>query len=104
MLICHVGTNDITNNIDTLTNLQTIINRIKKKSASTKIVFSSVIQRHDQPDIEKRVSALNNELKQLCDENQVHYLCNRNVDETCLGKGKLHPNKKGKGFFSKKYN
>ena len=72
MLICHVGTNDITNNIDTLTNLQTIINRIKKKSASTKIVFSSVIQRHDQPHIEKKVSALNNELKQLCDENQVH--------------------------------
>ena len=100
MLICHVGTNDVTNNIDTLTNLQTIINPIKKKSVSTKIVFSSVIQRHDQPNIEKKVSALNNELKQ-CDKNQVHYLCNRNVDETCLGKGKLHPNKKGKAFLAK---
>ena len=27
IMICHIGTNDITNNVETIQNLQTIINR-----------------------------------------------------------------------------
>ena len=33
ILICHIGTNDITNGIDTIQNLQIIVNRVKKKAA-----------------------------------------------------------------------
>ena len=36
IIICHAGTNDLTNKIDTITNCQTIANKIKKKSPHTK--------------------------------------------------------------------
>ena len=46
LIIIHIGTNDVTKNVDTIINLQTIINRVKKKTATTEIVISSILQRH----------------------------------------------------------
>ena len=39
----HVGTNDITNNINLLTEVKKIFNKVSKKSPSTSIAFSSFI-------------------------------------------------------------
>ena len=100
-IICHVGTNDIAENIDTAKNLQEVINKIKKKSAHTRIGISSIFTRTDIPNIGEKVQALNAKLKTLCDDNLVSYIENANIDEMCLGKRKLHPNKKGKAFFAK---
>ena len=44
---------------------------------------------------------LNNELKKFCEENLVDFLGHENIDVTCLGKGKVHPNKKGKAYLAK---
>ena len=90
IIICHVGTNDITNKIDTISNYQVIINRIKKKSPYTNIALSSVITRKDRKQIEKKVSDINNNLKDLCKENLIDFIDNENIDESCLGEGKLH--------------
>ena len=68
LIIIHIGTNDVTKNVDTIINLQTIINRVKKKTATTKIVISSILQRHDRPNIENKVTTLNQDIKTLCDE------------------------------------
>ena len=103
VLIVHVGTNDITNDIDTITNLQTIVNRVKKKSSHSKLIISSLVQRRDKENMENKVTKLNNELKSFCDENKTTYLCNNNIDEFCLGLIKLHPNKKGKAFLAKNF-
>ena len=103
-IICHVGTNDIAENIDTAKNLQEVINKIKKKSAHTRIGISSIFTRTDIPNIGEKVQALNAKLKTLCDDNLVSYIENANIDEMCLGKRKLHPNKKGRGIFCKKFN
>ena len=92
IVVMHIGTNDITENIDTISNLQNIVKRIKKKSAFTTIAVSSVVLRHDKNNIEKAISKLNNDLEHFCDDNLVHYVCNDNIDESCLGKAKLHPN------------
>ena len=100
LIIIHIGTNDVTKNVDTIINLQTIINRVKKKSATTEIVISSILQRHDRPSIENKVTTLNQDIKTLCDENLIRYLCN--VNESCLAKGKLHPNKKGNSYLANK--
>ena len=43
VIICHAGINDITNKIDTITNYQTIVNKIKNKSPHSKIAISSLI-------------------------------------------------------------
>ena len=99
----HVSTNDITNEIDTITNLQTIVNRVKKKSSHSKLIISSLVQRRDKENMENKVTKLNNQLKGFCDENKTTYLCNNNIDESCLGLKKLYPNKKRKAFLAKNF-
>ena len=54
MMILHVGRNDINTDIDTLSNLQTIVARIKKKSSNTKIVISSLLIRQMRKTWKKR--------------------------------------------------
>ena len=103
ILIIHVGSNDISKEVDTMANLQTIINRVKKKSANTTLAISSIITRYDQPNIDKKVENLNNDIKVLCEENLISYICNNNVDISCLGKAKFHPNKKGKAYMAKNF-
>lgn len=103
ILIFNIGTNDLTNNIDTIPNLQTIVNRIKKKSAFTKIAFSSLITRKDYRNGESDVTDLNDKLVKFCEENHVDYIDNNNIDDSCLGRKGLHPNKKGKSYLAKNF-
>ena len=62
IIICHVATNDITNNVDT--NYQVVMEKIIKKSPSSKIAISSVIKRIDRKHLDE-VTALNEKLKKL---------------------------------------
>ena len=103
LIIIHIGTNDLTKKVDTIPNLQSIINRIKKKSAATNLVISSILQRRDHPDIEDKVIARNKDIEKLCDENLIRYLNNNNINEGCLAKGKLHPNKKGNSYLANNF-
>ena len=102
-IIIHVGTNDIGNDIDTITNIQNIVAHIKKKSSHTKIIISSLLIRHGKRKIEEKNKILNNELKKFCEENLVDFLGHENIDVTCLGNGKVHPNKKGKAYLAKNF-
>ena len=101
VIVIHSGANDLTNDVDTIENLNTIVNRIKRTSAETKIAISSVFIRKDQRDIERKVRELNVNLKRFCDENLITFLCNDNIDESCLGVKKLHLNKKGSSIFAR---
>ena len=101
MIIFHAGTNDITNKCDTITNLQAIVNKVKKSSANTRIAISSVISRQDKKQNEKAVVDLNLKLKLFCDENLLDFIKNDNIDESCLGSKKLHLNRKGNAYFAK---
>ena len=110
VLILHIGSNDLTkkdlktdNEIDTIANLQNIINKVKKSTAQTIIEISSLIIRQDRQNIEKRVEELNGNLKTLCEENLIDYIEHSNIDESCLGIKKLHPNKKGKAYLAKNF-
>ena len=100
LIIIHTGTNDITNKVETILNLQSIVNTIKKKSANTKICISSLFVRKDKKGIEIKVSELNRQLKTFCEENLIHFLSNENIDESCLGRGKLLLNRKGSKLFA----
>ena len=100
--ICHAGSNDITNNVDTISNYQVIINRIKKKTPFTKIAISSIITRKDRKNIDVNVSETNVKLKEFCDQNLIDYIDNSNIDESCLGEHKLHLGKKGNAYLATK--
>ena len=97
----HIGSNDISKDIDTISNVQNIVSRIKRTSSHTKIVLSSLLVRKDKKNIEEKVRAINVELKKICAENLVEYLSHKNIDDSCLGKGRLHPNKKDKSYLAK---
>ena len=52
-LIVHVGTNDITNNVNLLNNVKKIFRKVSKDSQSTQQAFSSIIVRNDKKNLEK---------------------------------------------------
>ena len=103
LIIFHVGTNDITNNVDTIANYQAVINKIIKKSPQSNMAISSVIKRLDRKNIDKKVITLNEKLKKLCEENHIDYINNDNVDESCLGERKLHLGTKGNAYLASNF-
>ena len=54
-IILHIGSNDIGKDIDTISNIQDIVLRIKRKSSHTKILLSSLLVRQDKKKIEEKV-------------------------------------------------
>ena len=50
-MIVHAGTNDLTNNTNTLRSVKKLCEKTKKICPNTKIVFSSIIFRKDRRDI-----------------------------------------------------
>ena len=54
-IIVHVRTNDITNNVNLLTNVKKIF-KVSKESLSTSIAISSIINRKDKRKIQKTLT------------------------------------------------
>ena len=103
VIIIHSGTNGITNGIDTVNNLSTIINRIKRRSPNSTIAITSIVTRKDRPNFDKKVSELNTNIKEFCKENLIVYICNDSITESCLGAKKLHLNKKGCAYLANNF-
>ena len=93
----HVGTNGIAETIYTYR----IFKKLSIKSKRSLPILESTFIPTDIPNIGGKVQALNSKLKTSRGDNLVTYIENANIDETCLGKRKLHPNKKGKAFLQK---
>ena len=62
-LIVHVGTNDLTNDVNLLNNVKKIIIKTKKKSLNTVVTFSNIITRKDKRSLEKLRSDTNDRFK-----------------------------------------
>ena len=54
-IIIHLGTNELTNGINSLNSVKKIVKKVKQASANTKVVFSSLITRKDKTDLDKKV-------------------------------------------------
>ena len=103
VIILHIGSNDLTKGGDTITNIQHVIDNVKKKSSFTKIAISSLLIRKDKHNMENLVNELNIKLKSLSEENLIDYIDNSNIDDSCLGVKKVHPNKKGKAYLANNF-
>ena len=62
-LIVHVGTDDITNNVNLLTNLKKIFNKTSEKASSTSVAFSSISNCKDKTNTQKTLTDTNACLK-----------------------------------------
>ena len=71
-LIIHVGTNDPTNDVNLLSNVKKIVNKIKKTSPSTVLTFSNIIFRKDKKNLEKARADANSRLKNFCRQKKIN--------------------------------
>ena len=95
MLLVHVGTNDLTNSVDTIENLDKLFKYIHDESPETKIAMSSVTTRLDRKGLDKKVTTLNTNIAKLCTENELPLIEHLNITSKHLSKKKLHLDAKG---------
>ena len=100
-LIVHVGTNDITSNVNLLTNDKKIFNKVSKELPSTSIAFSSIINRKNKTNIQKTLTDTNARFKNFCKQKGISFINNSAIKEFYLSKRKLHLNKNGNSTFAK---
>ena len=100
-LIVRVGTNDLTSNMNLLSNVKKIVNKTNKTSHKTILTFSNIIFRKDRTNLEKTRADTNSRLKHFCRQKNINLISNDNIKEEHLGIKKLHLNRKGNGIFSK---
>ena len=100
-IIIHAGTNDLTNDINLLSNVKKIVNKTNKISPNTILKFSNIIVRKDKRYIEKTRADTNSRLKNFCMQKNIDFLSNENIKEEHLGIKKLHLNRKGNSIFAK---
>ena len=100
-LIVRVGTDDITNNVNLLTNVKKIVNKVSKELPLTSMVFSSIINRKDKTNVQKTFPDTNARLKNFCMQKGISFIGNSGIKEFHLGKRKPDLNKKGNSVFAK---
>ena len=100
-LIIDIGPNDLTNNINLLTNVKKIVNKAKKTSPDTVLRFSDIVFRKDKKNIEKMRADTNSRLKFFCKQKNIKLILNDNLKEEHLGIKKLHLKRKGNTVFAR---
>ena len=100
-LIVHVGTNDLTNDVNLLNNVKKIVNKTKKKSPDTVLTFSNIIVWKDKKNLEKLRTVTNARFKNYCAQKKPSLIDHDNIKESHLGIKKLHLNRKGNSLFAK---
>ena len=94
-MIIHVGTNDLTNNVETINNSKSIYEYVKSNSKETEVVFSKLCIRDDKRHIIAKVDSLNAEIETFCLHEKIEVINHRNIGKDCLSRKKLHLNRKG---------
>ena len=104
MIIIHIGTDDIQNNVNTLQKIRKVISSIKEYDTNDniKIALSSIIHRSDD-DFEDKINETNRKVENLCKGKGIIFVNNSNIDRTCLNRSKLHLNKTGTSLLIKNF-
>ena len=93
VMIIHIGTNDLTKNIENKrSNLKKIVENIKENSPSTDISLSNICLREDDLTLDKKRKALNDQMESLATDYGLKVIDNANIDSNCLSRRKLHLN------------
>ena len=102
-LIIHIGTNDLKKEIKTVDNIKQICDYTSSKSPNTEITLSLITLRKDDHKLSEAVKLANERLKKFANKNKLPFIDNINIDESCLSKGKLHLNRKGKSVLANNF-
>jgi len=102
-LLIHVGTNDLKkseNNEDIAENIVSLALHCHN-SSQIPVVVSSLTYRDDK--FKDRIGSINEELKIRCEERNIGYIDNSNIQKFHLNRSKLHLNAKGSTLLAKNF-
>ena len=100
-IIIHVETNDLTNDVNLLSNIKNIVSKTNRTSPITSLNLSNIIFRKDKKNIEKTSTDTNSRLRNFWKQKNIKLLSNDNIKKEHLRTKKLHLNRKGKNIFTK---
>ena len=95
VIIRHVGTNDSTQGVNTMSK---VIQEIDSPR-NTQLYFSCIVQGADK-NYSKEIKDINTRLKSYCLGKDLIFVDKSNIHESCLNNGKLHLSKKGTQLLS----
>ena len=101
VIIMHVGTNDLTKGVNTMSKVRKIVSAIQEvdSTRNIRLGFSSIVQRADK-DYSKEIEDINTSLKSYCLGKGLIFVDNSNIDESCINDSKFHLSKKGTQLLS----
>ena len=98
--ILHVGTNDVTNGVDTIKNIKEVNELFRKDLPNCDFVLSECTVRADRKGIANKISKLNSAIDHLATELNINVIKHTAISQRYLAKGKLHLNVKGKSLLA----
>ena len=98
-IIVHIGSNDLTKNINTIENLEKIKKVIKNANPKCEMILSECTIRKDRKGMERKIENLNKEIHNFGHEKNVYVIKHDTINEYHLAKKKLHLNSKGKNIL-----
>ena len=101
VIIMHVGMNDMTRGVNTMSKVRKIVCAIQEVDSTRNIqlCFSSIVQRADK-DYIKEIKDINTRLKSYCLGKGLIFVDNSNIDESFLNNSNLHLSKKSTPLLS----
>ena len=93
IIILHCGTNDITNDVNTVKKMKKLVKETEENDGSTDIVTLGLIKRFDRNVIDD-IERINEKLKGCCIGKGFTFIDNNNINKSCLNRSKLHLNRR----------
>ena len=98
-IIINAGTNDITQDINTMKNIRKIVKSIRDCSENTQVLLSGIISREDR-NYNNKISEINMCMASYRERRGLIFTNNNSIDSAVLNRGILHLNKKDYRKFS----
>ena len=94
-VLIHAGTNNVQ-----LCSVATLLDSYEKlamdlKEKCDKMVFSSIIQHNDRPELNSKIEILNDGIYEICRKHDIDFINNDNITATNLARDGLHINRSG---------
>ena len=104
VIILHWGTNNISNEINTLKKLKKLLKQIEGYDTHKKpqVIISSLFKRYDQ-NLDEYIKSINEKIESLCTSKGLSFIDNSSIDKSCLNRSKLHLNRRGSSFLANNF-
>ena len=102
IIILHCGTNDITNDVNTVKKMNKLVKEIEENGSSTDTVVSGLTKRFDR-NVINSIERINENLKWWCTGKGFTLIDSNNINESCLNRGKHHLNRRGSSYLANNF-